>query len=448
MSLTKVTNSMISGAYANVLDFGAKGDGVTDDTAAIKAAMVSGAGCVYFPSGTYMCDQILWGDTTPGIGAIRLVGEVAALAGSFQESTAKTTRIKARSANSVFWRFNYSHNLVVDNIAFDGGGFSDIVIQFQQGCFKHSWSNCTFEGATPTTGTVVYFGDPIINLQVDFIVFFNCIIATGYDIATANYAAHAVNLVKTNTIENKFINCFFSKTKVSVRIQGASQIEFFGCHFSQYDDYAFQIIGVSHFNMKSCYTENTSGIKFLSLVNVTYNEISQPIVIEDNSINQTVGNSFDATPNVPMVFRNNRMGQEVDVNNPTDTTKWHQVIFENNKFITGGITGAGQTKYCYKRANTLNGVEIPDQDGYWQEFFNFSIAAPASVPGSSTTSITVPNAAVGDRIEFYPDFVVPSTHIIQAFVSATDTVTFTASQISGAPAAIPSSVYKVFLYKG
>jgi len=56
MSLTKVSYSMIEGGCANVLDFGAEGDGVANDTAAIQAAVdslsVSG-GAVYFPSGTY-----------------------------------------------------------------------------------------------------------------------------------------------------------------------------------------------------------------------------------------------------------------------------------------------------------------------------------------------------------------------------------------------------------
>jgi len=53
MALTKVSYSMIEGATANVLDFGAVGDGVADDTDAIQAAIDSGAGSVYAPTGTY-----------------------------------------------------------------------------------------------------------------------------------------------------------------------------------------------------------------------------------------------------------------------------------------------------------------------------------------------------------------------------------------------------------
>lgn len=54
MALTKVSYSMIEGAYANVLDYGAVGDGSTDDTIAIQAA-IDASDCVYFPPGkTYM----------------------------------------------------------------------------------------------------------------------------------------------------------------------------------------------------------------------------------------------------------------------------------------------------------------------------------------------------------------------------------------------------------
>jgi hypothetical protein len=53
MSLTKVSYSMITGAQANVLDFGADPTGATNSAAAIQAAM-NASKAVYFPAGTYL----------------------------------------------------------------------------------------------------------------------------------------------------------------------------------------------------------------------------------------------------------------------------------------------------------------------------------------------------------------------------------------------------------
>lgn len=63
MPLTKVSYSMIKGAEFNVLDYGAVGDGVSDDSVAIQtafdAAATAGGGTVYLPSGTYLCNTPL-----------------------------------------------------------------------------------------------------------------------------------------------------------------------------------------------------------------------------------------------------------------------------------------------------------------------------------------------------------------------------------------------------
>jgi hypothetical protein len=57
----------------NVRDFGARGDGVADDTKAIQAAIGSGIGITYFPSGTYVVSQELkvWSE----YGSAHLVGD-------------------------------------------------------------------------------------------------------------------------------------------------------------------------------------------------------------------------------------------------------------------------------------------------------------------------------------------------------------------------------------
>lgn len=78
MSITKVSFSMLQGAPTNVRDFGAVGDGVTDDTAAIQAAIdwVMGIdsnkyGNLYIPAGVYITTDSL----TLRNGAIRMYGD-------------------------------------------------------------------------------------------------------------------------------------------------------------------------------------------------------------------------------------------------------------------------------------------------------------------------------------------------------------------------------------
>lgn len=66
MSLTKTTYSMISGAVANVLDYGADPTGAVDSSVAIQAALTARQQ-VYIPAGTYLVNTALLPRTTQSI---------------------------------------------------------------------------------------------------------------------------------------------------------------------------------------------------------------------------------------------------------------------------------------------------------------------------------------------------------------------------------------------
>lgn len=60
MTLTKVTYSMIDGSVVNVKDYGAKGNGIDDDTTAIQNAIIAAANkTLYFPAGNYYFTGLL-----------------------------------------------------------------------------------------------------------------------------------------------------------------------------------------------------------------------------------------------------------------------------------------------------------------------------------------------------------------------------------------------------
>jgi hypothetical protein len=68
---------MIDGAVANVLDFGAVGDGVANDTAAIQAALDAVDGCVFIPEGRYKITSAL---TVPARVSIAGTGRMSIIA--------------------------------------------------------------------------------------------------------------------------------------------------------------------------------------------------------------------------------------------------------------------------------------------------------------------------------------------------------------------------------
>tara|TARA_S200002703_G_scaffold55503_1_gene48105 strand:- start:1323 stop:2753 length:1431 start_codon:yes stop_codon:yes gene_type:complete len=115
MPLTKAANRMITGAPANVRDFGAVGDGTTDDTVAIQAALDSGAAKIYIPDGDYKVTGTLTLQPNTHLQGSHGIGR------KFNTNTAKC-RIRYEGTDTVVIRFNN------DSVGYGASRLSDIVI--------------------------------------------------------------------------------------------------------------------------------------------------------------------------------------------------------------------------------------------------------------------------------------------------------------------------------
>ena len=139
---SRTLNSKLSDVVS-VKDFGAVGNGTANDTVAVQAALNSGAKAVYFPGGTYLCDQItlvsnqtLYGDGATSIikynsGAALLYGLSPSGATYLEDVTIRGLQLLGIVATSGFSEFihlinvNGVRDFVVEDcqlIGFQGDG--------------------------------------------------------------------------------------------------------------------------------------------------------------------------------------------------------------------------------------------------------------------------------------------------------------------------------------
>jgi len=184
MSLTKATYSMIQGAPVNVLDYGAKGDGATDDTAAIQAALnaITTGGEVVFPPGTYLVS---------GGGSLLQPKSNTALIGT---QTASVIRINSASAAaSIFGIGTNVSGLVFEGLTLDGN--SSVVTAYDTFGLQFpdvggiTVRNCTFQNFK-RDGMLLGLTTRVDHLTVD----------------TCNFSNIVFNGVRTYNARMQYIN--------------------------------------------------------------------------------------------------------------------------------------------------------------------------------------------------------------------------------------------------
>lgn len=226
------------GDYANVLDFGAKGDGVTDDTTAIQSALDSSYSVIYFPAGTYKLNQI-----TLDVSTTTLIAEQGGVILDFSLSsdtncilfTSTTSSPYLQNGNGIYnfeikgnGQANSQTALVIDNLA-SIGAVSHINIEK---CNIHEFL------------VGIYYGDNaylIRHYSTDLWHCGTCLLSDG---------------TKSDYGENwLYIGCAFYNSSKIVNVKGNGHDLFFtGCSFD-YSTYIFYNIDTASVFLNNCHIE-------------------------------------------------------------------------------------------------------------------------------------------------------------------------------------------------
>lgn len=270
MSLTKTSYSMITGAVTNVLDFGAKGDGVTDDTAAIQAAitytLTKGrigslnqiGGVVYFPLGRYRITSTLTNVTN----GITIRGEPSGLDSVPIASAASGSMIFCDNTVAGFPMFTVNDGgpITIQDIGLNGTQTvtNSTCIQTGTGTTNIGLTQGHFSNVRFTGFSTVFSGAKMFDCS-----FYDC----GFEYNTTSFLFIGGTYTAFNTL--KFVSCiFFGGANAYFQVgTGAvlDNVTFASCIF-QYD--AAQTVNNNVFNV---YDGTISNISFSACNFVGYN---------------------------------------------------------------------------------------------------------------------------------------------------------------------------------
>jgi hypothetical protein len=209
MALTKVTYAMIESAPFNVLDFGAVGDGVADDTVAVQAAInacLASGKSLYVPAGKFRLTAQVNIPVFSNVFERGIIFQGEGWASRFIVDHAGTgfyiTCIPSFGIYQVEFRDLY----------FTDGTTSPDKIIHNNGAINTLVRDCKFHNATVGTGCVVNDNSYGLTLQ-------GCVFAS--IVGVGAFYALVPNL-STYSYVNSIIDCDFSIVTTAVEMQGCN----------------------------------------------------------------------------------------------------------------------------------------------------------------------------------------------------------------------------------
>lgn len=375
MALTKATYSMIESAPLNLRDYGAVGDGATDDTAAwvnfiADCAAQSKEG--FIPSGSYLIDPFtftqdysgmrLFGETYGRNGQTPGPGGIPVQPGVFGVSP---TELRCRTAGTAFITMSGILDINIDSVSLNGMGLVDDVLFFP-GIDNNAygqWNNSYFIRAKPITGNIHHYGG---TNGGEGWTFFQCLFRGSFPNVDATNPATCVFIENTNAFLGTYQNCIFASTKEALIKFSAGAANLINCgFFSNQVGMTAQILlvnGVQGFSMENPYTEgglpNTPLIKQVGTAGTFSN---RPIIISGIQ-NGSPNANIELNCQQPVIITGGFMGSgNIDITPFTvgpSVFGQEFVIVDGVGFTTGTFTGTGAltkliTRGCVSEAGGI-----------------------------------------------------------------------------------------------
>lgn len=444
MSLTKATYSMVDGAPVNVLDFGATGDGATDDTAAIQAAINAGQS-VYFPAGQYrITDSIKWQNQW-------LIGAVDN--GELSTSSSQTMIL----ADGTFPAFKYFN---ASGFNAQGGGIKNFNIYFADGAAPTSPTqrpNAIGFYVASTGGYPAFHTIENITVRGGMWAVFDQSASWMGTYLHINSQHNYAGVYKNGGTTHSFVNCYHRGGQAGFHVYNCPGVSFTAC--------AVDLVKTDVSGYYPIYVENSqvsfTGCDFEGNI-VNANDTQVVLADGDNSLVRFescifLGSSVTAATETYIVKSTN--GAKISLANvdftPTNyagsTGLFAYLAADNFATVTaenvllpavdGGTPATSYATYPTSNGTITVADIITPYSLYARSFFAqkaivFSATHdfPSVSSGSYTSyDFTVTGALTGDLAIADVEVASPAGLIVTGHVKATDTVTVSIFNLSGAP---------------